>query len=265
MPPITKQLLFILFLSYSSSSHANFKECNTPLKLSSTSEWYPYIYQDENGVSTGVDVELLTIILNKMGCQLEVVHFPERRALLELKRGRFDIALGASKTESRLKEFFYSNAYRNERNKLAYRINEKDIATANNFQDILKTNKIIAINYAGWYGDEISQAKNEYKYFSYIPTANNRLKMLNLNRVDIVIDDDIVLCSELQRSAYQDIQIHPIVLFETPVYFIFNKESVSPRFIEQFNKTLQSMKDNRSLADHFYLQLPARCQSAILH
>ena len=260
MLKIIKCLLLTITLSYSCSTFAALKECQSALKLSSTSQWYPYIYQDKHGISTGVDVELLSMILNRMGCQLEVVHFPERRALFELKQGRFDIALGASKNASRVKEFFYSTSYRDEINKLAYRVGEQDIATAKNLQDLLKLKKNIAINYAGWYGDEIAQAKTKHPFFSYSPTAAKRLKMLHLGRVDIVVDDDIVLCSELQRNEYTFIKIHPLVLFKTPIHFIFNKKSISPLFIEEFNRVLESMKVDMSLSAHFNKKLPAQCK-----
>ncbi|MBU2892742.1 transporter substrate-binding domain-containing protein [Colwellia sp. D2M02] len=258
-----KYLLLTLLTSYSCFALAKFDECKTSLRLSSTSEWYPYIYQDENGVSTGTDVELLSLILTRMGCKLEVFHFPERRALLELKLGRFDIVLGASKTADRAKEFFYSTAYRNEINKFAYRADDADITPTKSLQRLLNLNKIIAINYAGWYGEEIETAKSKYQNFSYSPTTTNRLKMLHLGRVDAVIDDEMVLCSELQRNGYRNIVINTEVLFETPIYFIFNKESVTPEFVTEFNNTLESMKIDKSLAEHFYQQLPKRCKAEL--
>ncbi len=260
MPSITKLILSTVFLLWSCSVLAAFKECKAPLKLSSTSEWYPYIYQDKNGASTGVDVSLLTTILHRMGCQLEVFHFPERRALYELSHGHFDISLGASKNAARSKTFFYSEPYRNERNKFAYRAHEQDIALVKNLQDILKLKKIIAINYAGWYGDEIEKTKAKYESFSYSPTAAIRLKMLHYKRVDIVVDDEIVLCNKLLRSAYKEIIIHPLVLFEAPIHFIFNKKSVSSIFVKQFNEVLDSMRDDGSLSAHYYKQLPTHCQ-----
>ncbi|NQZ90273.1 MAG: transporter substrate-binding domain-containing protein [Colwellia sp.] len=260
MTSITKFILSTVFLLWSCSVLAAFKECKIPLKLSATSEWYPYIYQDKNGASTGVDVSLLTTILHHMGCQLEVFHFPERRALYELSHGHFDIGLGASKNAARSKAFFYSEPYRNERNKFAYRGHKQDIALVKNLQEILKLKKVIAINYAGWYGDEIEKAKAKYESFIYSPTAAIRLKMLHFNRVDIVVDDEIVLCKELLRSTYKEIIIHPIVLFEAPIHFIFNKESVSSIFVKQFNKVLDSMRDDGSLSAHYYKQLPIQCQ-----
>lgn len=261
MPILTKYTLFIALYLCSYSSLAALDECKTPLKLSSTSQWYPYIYQDSHGNSAGVDVDLLSIILQRMGCQLEVVHFPERRALLELSRGRFDISLGASKTSTRMKTFFYSTSYRNEVNKFAYRMNDQDINDTTSFKEVLELKKVVAINYAGWYGEEIAKAKQQHPFFSFIPTVANRLKMLDVNRVDIVVDDEFVLCSELLRSAYEGIIIHPAILSEAPIHFIFNKTSVSLAFVAEFNKVLDSMKADGSLLAHYFQQLPLQCKN----
>jgi len=260
MPLITKLILSAVFLLWSCSALAVLKECQAPLKLSSTSEWYPYIYQDRHGASIGVDVSLLTTILNRMGCHLDVFHFPERRTLYELSQGHFDIGLGASKNAARSKAFFYSEPYRTERNKFAYKVHNQDIALVKNLQDIIKLKKVIAINYAGWYGDEIEKAKAKYASFNYSPTAAIRLKMLHFKRVDIVVDDEIVLCNELLRSNYKEIIIHPVLLFEAPIHFIFNKESVSSIFVKRFNEILDSMKDDGSLLENYYKQLPIQCQ-----
>ncbi|MCO4799450.1 MAG: transporter substrate-binding domain-containing protein [Colwelliaceae bacterium] len=256
---LTQHFLFLIFSTYSYSALATTDICEAPLKLSSTSDWYPYLYQDEDNRSTGVDVELLTIILNRMGCQLEVVHFPERRWLLELKRGGFDIGLGVSKTTSRLNEFLYSKAYRNEKNKFAYRMSDVDINPAINLQEILKLNKIIAINAAGWYGDEIQKAKLNYKHFNYGAKTVNRLILLNYGRVDIVVEDEIVLCSDILRNEFKKIRVHPTVLFEAPIHFIFSRKSVSLEFVDMFNNILDKMRYDGSLLSHYNEHLPKKC------
>ena len=255
-----KHLLIILFIlsSYPVMSAAN--ECNAPLKLSSTSQWFPYIYQNDKGATIGVDFVLLRKILIQMGCQLEVVHFPERRMLSELYRGNFDIALGASKNPERLKHFLFSKPYRKERNKFAYRASDNDITVATDLQDILQQKKKIAVNLAGWYGNEIEKAKKDYPLFKYTNQVADRIKMLNHKRVDIVIDDAIVLCSEINRSTFNELNIHPEILFETSIHFIFNKGSVSPIFVKKFNKILDNMNDDGRLAAHYRNQLPAQCK-----
>ncbi len=244
----------------SGKAMATLPECDSPLKLSSTTQWHPYIYQNDKGESTGLDVELLIIILKRMGCELEVIHFPERRALYELSQGHFDIGVGASKNANRLKKFLYSLPYRHESNKFAFRADDQDVAISSSLKELLDMNKVIAINDAGWYGEEIEQAKKNYPHFSHSPTLVRRLKMLTANRVDIVVEDEIVLCTELLLPTYNNINIHPIALFETSVHFIFNKNSVSAVFLEQFDKVLNSMREDGSLQKYYQKQLPLQCQ-----
>jgi len=257
---MTKFILIIILILCSNSVQAVLKECQTPLELSITSNWYPFIYQDNSGVSTGFDIGLLRRILQQMGCQLKVVNFPERRLYNELKKGSFDIGLGSSKNSIREKIYFYSNPYRQEVNRFAYRVKDQNIFAVKNLQDILKLQKTIALNLGGWYGHEIEKAKIDNKLFIYSDSITKRVKMLNFNRVDIVVDDEVVLCNELLRSTFQGLKIHPIVLSHAPIHFIFNKNSVSPIFVHEFNKILDSMKENGSLTAHYLNITPVQCQ-----
>ena len=85
--------------------------------------------------------------------------------------------------------------------------------------------------------------------------------MLNHLRVDIVVDDEMVLCHELVNSSYQYMAIHPLVLSENPIHFIFNKQKISKAFVTQFNTILEQMRSNGSLAYHFTKKLANICNN----
>lgn len=243
----------VLFLSPPSQAITNTAtqvptECaRKPLTLSITSDWYPYIFQSHSGKTQGIDVEILRNVLATMGCTLDIEHFPERRSLFQLTWGHFDIGLGASFTEDRAKDFHYTHAYRDEVNRFVYKLNDSSIAPVTSLEQLVQKKKIIAINLAGWYGEELEQAKQEYNGFVFSDTAPKRLQMLRLNRVDIVIDDEVVLCSELERQQLTGLSLHPLVLSSAPIHFIFNKKTVSQRFITQFNQILDTMQDSGEL------------------
>ncbi len=255
-------LILCLTLGTSGIKATPFKECRTPLTLSSTTDWYPYIYQQDNE-SAGIDVELLRLILEQMDCQLKVLHYPERRSMFELNSGNIDIALGASKTKEREHLFHYSVTYRNEKNRFAYHTSDQQLAQISSLQDIVAAKKIIAINLAGWYGDEIEQAKTLYNGFVFSDTVNKRLKMLSYQRVDLVIDDDIVLCSELERASLTKLALHPVILSSANIHFIFNKQTISKEFVEHFNQVLSAMKISGELEALYQQQLPASCINPI--
>ena len=123
-------------------------DCKRPLILSSTTDWFPFIYKDENGDSRGSDIELLRYLLAKMGCELQVMHFPERRVLFELKYGEFDVGLGASFNEERAKDFRYTDNYRFEVNKFAFQSSDNTLSEAKSLHDIIQHKKIIKRRYA---------------------------------------------------------------------------------------------------------------------
>ncbi|MFC3093165.1 ABC transporter substrate-binding protein [Alteromonas sediminis] len=215
------------------------EECASPLKLSLTTDWYPYVHSQSDAPTSGIDVTLLRRVLSDMGCELEIIHFPERRTLFELELGAFDVGLGASRVAERELLFHYSIPYRQEINRFAFRAEDQDIAAFTRFQQLIENDNVILINLAGWYGEEIEKAKREFNGFVFSDTVVKRLKMLSLNRVDAVVDDELVLCSEIARGNYKDIRLHPMQLSTADIHFIFNKQSISARFVSVFDRALK--------------------------
>jgi len=252
-------LLFIILSVSCTVAHAQFPECKKPLLLSSDANWPPFIYIDKNNKGVGTDLVLLKNILALMQCKVKLAPIPERRVSLERTMGRFDIGLGATKTKERLLNLYFSSQYRVEVNKFAYRTQDMDIAAITNLNKIIELKKAIAINLGGWFGREIENAKNTTSLFVYTGTVERRIKMLQRNRVDIVIDDKTVLCHVLKASTSANISIHPLVLSKAPQHFVFNKETISPEFVEQFNSILDSMILSGELSAHYADNLPPEC------
>lgn len=252
-------IVFLLLSAQGVFAQVQSKECEAPLVLSTSMDWYPYLYVNGEGRSTGADVELLRKILATMGCELSVVHFPERRSIYELKKGNFDVWLGASLNKERALQYYYSAEYRHEVNKFVYQKSDTTLAKVLKFQDIIALNKIIAVNLAGWYGEEIERSKKHHNNYIYSETVTKRLKMLSLNRVDVVMDDYTVLCSELSRQPDENLIIHPLAIFKTPIYYMFNKKTVSENFVNQFNAVLAEMRTTGQLDSHFAEFFPKGC------
>lgn len=240
------------------------EECQTPLSLSITNDWYPYVKFSKFDSTTGVDVELLKKVLEKMDCELTIIHFPERRTLFELTIGNFDIGLGASKTPERERDFYFSKAYRLEQNRFAYRKNDHGVKQSKSFKSIIRQRKLIGVNLAGWYGDELERAKQAYNGFVFSETTIKRLEMLVKNRVDIVIDDDIVLCSEISRQNHSQVVIHPLLLSQASIHFIFNKQSVSPNFMARFDTALTKVLANGELETLFSHYVSPSCAEQLI-
>ena len=260
---ILLQVLVLVGFGLSSLvANAQKDDCSFPLILSTSLDWYPYLYINEEGDSTGSDIELLRKVLKRVGCELDVVHFPERRSLHELKKGNFDIWLGASYNKARASKYHYSVQYRNEINRFAYNADDSALSKVKTFQDIIDLDKIIAINLAGWYGDELENSKKTHNNYTYSDTVNKRLKMLNLNRVDVVIDDYAVLCSEVAKGNYKKFAVHPFIIYETPIHFLFNRKTVTLDFVKKFNAVLDEMRENGTLAAHFSESLALSCSKS---
>ena len=86
-----------------------------------------------------------------------------------------------------------------------------------------------------------------------------RLKLLDYNRIDIVIDDALVLCCELQRTGYKELKIHSTILSQELIHFIFSKKSISSNFVKQFNFILDSWEKKGRLSAYYADVLPKEC------
>lgn len=237
---------------------AQLPECKEAIKLSAPNQWYPYVIAD-NLTSSGADSELVRNILEAMDCELVIGHVPERRVLTQLNEQHFHMTLGASKNPEREKQYHFSKPYRNEVNRLAYRIEDKDIQSTTSLPGLIAKQKIFAINLGGWYGDDIERAKESSELFMFSDTVQKRLEMLSLKRVDVVIDDDVVLCSQMRNFEEDNMQLHPMVISQGPIHFLFKKELISLEFVARFNAVLEQLKQTGKLQSHFKNHLPTNC------
>ena len=143
-------------------------------------------------------------------------------------------------------------------------MNDIKIADSRSLQEILTQNKIVAINLAGWYGEELEQAKQNNQLFVTTDTVPARLNMLDLGRVDVVIDDQLVLCSNLGQLGSERLAVHPLKLSEASIHYIFNKNTISAQFVQHFNEALNEVKSTGQLEQVLSSGLTDTCKRSPL-
>ncbi|OOE64531.1 substrate-binding periplasmic protein [Salinivibrio kushneri] len=72
--------------------------------------WPPYTFE-KGGQVQGYDVDVLNAIFGKEGVDVSVAMPPWKRCVLQTKAGNYDIALSASYSEERDKDFILTNYY----------------------------------------------------------------------------------------------------------------------------------------------------------
>tara|TARA_R110000868_G_scaffold189695_4_gene433187 strand:+ start:4790 stop:5584 length:795 start_codon:yes stop_codon:yes gene_type:complete len=193
-------LLFILALFSVNSSHA--KTIQVGLHVSP-----PWSYINEEKEIVGIEKEIIEAVLGKMGYNSTFTIYSYSRLLKEIKDHRIDFA---SPVAFKIPNLHYTSNF----------VQFHDVAitrkgsglTINTLED-LKDKHVVAYQHAKSVlgKDYEALAQNSMKSYKEIPERRNQLRMLFLNRADVVIGD-IRTLSYIAKEIYGEdkIDIHPI-------------------------------------------------------
>ena len=153
--------------------------------------WPPYV-MGISGQLQGKEVDALTVIFKDSPFCFEIKMLPNsKRAFTELRHGRIDIGWAASYTSERAKYAHYTKAYRTEVMRLYE--NKNNQHKVKSLADIFNQGLTIGANFGSYYGAEFEQYKTTHKgQIEYTSATSKRFEMLNKQRIDFAIEDELV-------------------------------------------------------------------------
>lgn len=206
----------------------------------SAAQWPPYIYH-HNDRLTGQDYDLLRQVLADMQYGLQSYPLPEKRVGEQIARGGIDIVAGAARNADRERNNLFSIPYRREMIGFAYLPQRSEAFSGKTLHQLLSEGCTLALNTSGWYGRMFEEtiATRFPGQLIHLDSVERRLAFLKRERVDLILDDTEVLKF---NAAADDVElvISEEIIQQQNVHFMFSKYSVSPEFVSQFNKVLQS-------------------------
>lgn len=234
-----KRWFTILICAFAGYANAQTAACDKPLVISFTGDWEPYIYALPNGRMSGTDFDLLSNTLQTLSCDLNVLRMNAKRVLRELSKGSFDVTLGATYTEQRAANYFFSQPYRNEQ--ISYAMRASNPYKALTLAELLQSGSKVAINLDGFFGDTVSALKTKFpNNFIHSFSLPDRLQLLIDGKVDAVVDDRASLCQARRAGQFGALFVSEAILHETQVHFIFTQQSVSSDWMKLFDQALVS-------------------------
>ena len=87
------------------------EETEKPVITLGSDNYPPYNYLNEDGVSTGIDVELATEAFKRMGYQVEVVQINWEKKKELVESGEIDCIMGCFSMEGRLDDYRWAGPY----------------------------------------------------------------------------------------------------------------------------------------------------------
>ena len=162
--------------------------CPKPLKIG-WRENPPFKIEDPNHDSNnvmGIDIELLRLMANDVGCEVKFINAPWARQLEGLKTGDIDVVSSASKTPERAQYAYFLSPYIRDTNALFMTVEnvKKYQGKINKFDDIMALpGFILGVTKGNYYGKEFATAMQNPKF-------KNMVK-------EIKSDDDAVIKGSL--------------------------------------------------------------------
>lgn len=215
--------------------------------------WEPYQYIGVGNVVTGLDVEIVHAVADRMGCTVAMHQSTWVELLGALRTGEVDFVLGASMTEDRQQFAYFSAPYREERFILYVRRYEGSMPYQNITEFVEAGHKVGIVN-EYYYGDEITRLYNDDNYYQqFVGAIISEMNMARLidEEIDGFLEDSFVGASILRRKGLDEyIEPHGIDLGSSDVYVMFSQQSVMPETVAAFNEGLRQIK-----ADGSYQQI----------
>lgn len=216
--------------------------------------WDPYQYLViKNGISrlTGLDVEILKAVFEKMGYTLNFDEVSWKQHQLDIESGARDIAAGAFQSDARSKYAYYSDTYRTEKDVIFVRENDTkrlNFRTAEQWFDVLNNQNIkLGIVNGYFYGPAMMAFINDPKNVSRIVgvgTDQENLANLISKKVDAIAIDDLVAGTLIWRNKWQgQVKEVGVPIFTGGIHVIFSKATTSPALVAEFNASLKNLRE----------------------
>jgi polar amino acid transport system substrate-binding protein len=216
--------------------------------------WDPYQYLVvQNGINrlTGLDVELLKAVFEKMGYALNFDEVSWRQHQIDIKNGARDIAGGAFQNDVRSQYAYYSDPYRTEEDVIYVRENDRhrlNFKTTEQWFELLNNqNIVLGIIDGFFYGPTmmafINDPNNALKIVRVSTDEENLTNLLN-KKVDAIAIDELVAGTLIWRNQWQgQVKEVGVPIFTGSIHVTFSKATTSPALVAEFNASLKILRE----------------------
>ncbi|WP_430460775.1 substrate-binding periplasmic protein [Thalassolituus sp. LLYu03] len=221
--------------------------------------WEPYAFE-KSGAFTGLDLDMATAVLQKMGCPYTYVNRPWKRLLTEIESGALTMTGGASRTAEREVYGHFSDPYRTESAVLFVRKTDAaGLASVKTLRDLIGRNFKLGFTRGYYYGENYAALENDPGFKALLVEAGDDVtnyKKVAARRLDGFLADPFSAAAGFKTENMTN-QFAPLMtVYSDDIYFLISKKAVSAEFMAAFNKGLADLKasgEYRALLDK-YLQ-----------
>lgn len=204
--------------------------------------WAPWTYHDENDNLVGYDVEVATLIAEKLGVEPEFIEGEWDGLLAGLDAGRYDIMVnGVDITEERAEKYDFSEPYAYNRTAV---ITKGDNDTINSLEDLKdkKTANTISSTYAQLaeqYGADVTG----------VDDLNQTFELLNSGRIDATLNAEVTFYDYTKEHPDANVKIAVLTQDANEVAIPLRKGDETATLREAINTAVDELRASGQLKD----------------
>jgi polar amino acid transport system substrate-binding protein len=208
-----------------------------------TEHWPPYRISDESSVSgfRGIDIDIAEKIAETIGVTIDIQHHPWARALEQVKSGQADLITGIAHTAERAAYLYYIPVVYSEVHPV-FITSKSRASTITAYGDLHGPSIGYSINSA-YFEPFDSDPRIDRMGFS---TETQLLKVLALERVDIIVGTDPNISYEIRRLNYgSELALTTYQPTDkTPLYFALSRKSPAMNYADEIETALRRLADS---------------------
>lgn len=221
------------------------------LRLGVETHFPPHIIQTEQGWS-GLSIELMQRLAREIECDVVLVESPWLRAMRQIDQGELDVISHLTFSPERQQRFAFIGPHHLEQ---IYLVADPAVIPALTTIEQLTEDvdlTAIAMLEGAYYGEEFARLQRQpglKRQLVYIANNLDKMALLNAGRVNAVLEDISVLRYWQSEHSSTSMRYQPLLaIHKGPVYFGFNKKTLSEEQLKQLNTAWQKLHSNGELA-----------------
>lgn len=209
----------------------------------------PFSMQTDDGTVVGIDIDINTTVLERLGCRASLRKLPWARALKQLEIGRLDIVSGAFRRPEREVYAHFSGVYLpSARNILFMHVQAMERWPVQQLKALRGTEFRLGAQIDVSYGDEYEQLIDDPLFAEQLVMQSRRTslwKMLGKGRIDGLIASEFTARYEIRQLGLDHlIKPSAVVVSTDAAEVAFSKRSIDPDFVQAYAREMQAMSDD---------------------
>ncbi len=245
---IPAALLIFLFVTAFMVNHAEGAEDKVSvIHFAEEANWPPFTPNRFGMTEEGLSFRLMQAVFSRLGIEITVELFPQRRLLEILKQGDKDGAPVISKDAERLKYLTFTDPIFSKRGFVYYLTSRKSPLQWNDVSDLQGLK--IGITAGHNYGEEFHRAASRnHLGLVEVNTEEQGFHMLLAGRIDVFLCIDMTARQILRDPKYRGVIVHaPKSYYHKDYHIAFSKKSRAEKLTPKVNEVIRAMKEDGSL------------------